>query len=157
MSQAPRSSSDVPHCPDCGAEVQGFGDCWLCQRRNTNLRHIQPAPLEVRVADQRRRQSTQTTLMGLSVAGFVMVALVGLGLMSLDTTLGVAFWILVVPALVAIVVVVSQRRVLGGSATGGMSIFANIVMAIGLAIGTSVLLAVGTVGVLFVLCLASFR
>lgn len=95
--------------------------------------------------------------MGLSVAGFVMVALVGLGLMSLDTTLGVAFWILVVPALVAIVVVVSQRRVLGGSATGGMSIFANIVMAIGLAIGTSVLLAVGAVGVLFVLCLASFR
>ncbi|QDU30579.1 hypothetical protein ETAA8_57250 [Anatilimnocola aggregata] len=142
----------APHCPECGAEVQGFGDCWLCHRRNANLQGVQPPPIAYQSPAAPQNNSVYYTLKGLSIAAFLMVALIGLGLLNSDTSFGILFWIVVLPALVSMAVVACQFNPAQRAAPGAMNVIAKVVMAIGLTLGMIVVCVTVAVGALFIIC-----
>ncbi|WP_425615224.1 hypothetical protein NA78x_005124 [Anatilimnocola sp. NA78] len=158
MSQAPAQFAH--RCPDCGAELQGFGDCWLCQRPFVRTQEIEAPPLPREAYYTAPTHSGDNTLLIVSGVASLMVILVGGGIMANDVTMGIVFWLIAVPVLVAITVIAQHPPRAADSAQRGlttMSAASRFLMGIAIAFGMIGLLIFVAVVVLFVLCLASFR
>ncbi|WP_425615225.1 hypothetical protein NA78x_005125 [Anatilimnocola sp. NA78] len=98
-------------CRECGAEIDRPGPCWLCNGIITAPDLVQPPPLplpgESPFAPPSPRGPVQ---LGLTLAAFVMVVVVGIGTYLYEPILGVVYLILVTPATIAAAVMVLATK-----------------------------------------------
>jgi hypothetical protein len=147
-------------CPECGAEVEGFEDCWLCQGKGAN-RQISPPQANTAVLypppakGEGSGQSADWWLIVGSVVLTILIFQVGISLFSYDATLAILFWIVGVPGLIAISATIYHRTGRAGDASLGQTI-AKTFLHIGWVVGLVVLIIFGICAALFAICMGIF-
>jgi len=114
------------HCPECGAEIDGPGFCWLCKSPVTAPLKIQPAALEP-LFPFAAPAKPDRTLLWLTLAASIMVIIVGIGTYLHEPWIGVAYFVFALPAMLAIAaVVLSFQFQAGSNASVGLRVLAGV-------------------------------
>ncbi|QDU30580.1 hypothetical protein ETAA8_57260 [Anatilimnocola aggregata] len=144
MNQPQFSTKPLLQCPECGAEIDGVGTCWLCNAHVTEPRLLSAAKFASEgtspFAPTANRRQQQWLI---AIAAFVMATLVGIGTYVYEPILGVLYLIVVTPAMVAVAVSILTYR---ESPHSSNSLLARVVAVLATFLATVVIiLAIGAI------------
>ena len=148
------------HCPECGADVRGFCDyCWLCNHPLAPPEIVDLEPAAPPVAHPnfltKEKKSTDALLVVVTLVGTLMILQIGVSLLSYDVTLGLTFWVLAVPALIAIAATLARRGKQEATVTSIAGAVGKAFLWVGVAIGAIVMMTIAGVVMLFIVCIGA--
>jgi hypothetical protein len=141
-------------CPDCGAVCSQFADkCWLCGRAFGDQARSEIVAAEI-ASHPPRFALSEWFFAGLTVLLVAVLLLIGLGGMLQEPMLGLTFFILIGPPLLATTLRIRSRQLREGRLGWGQRL-STLLISLSLMIGFVGLLAVASFVAFFVYCLVS--
>ena len=91
----------------------------------------------------------------MTLVGTLMILQIGVSLLSYDVTLGLTFWVLAVPALIAIAATLARRGKQEATVTSIAGAVGKAFLWVGVAIGAIVMMTIAGVVMLFIVCIGA--